>query len=312
MKKCFYCGAQMNDDSLFCTKCGKPIPQGSVCPHCGALINTGDAFCQNCGASMSVSPVPVSQQMEQTYFNQPVSGSNRSSNGMAIALSIIGVFVFAVLCAGGWWYYTYEYAPKQEAKQARIQAEQAKAKAIQVRDSLDQVLWQKTLEKNDEEAYRLYLEKYPNGKHADQAQLRVEREEMLKLTDDEEYSVSNTINSFFSYLANEYEDGLLSNVNPSLSSFLGKKNATKVDVIAYMKKIHSDDIFSVQIMMGDITVKKSLDSEQNPVYTATFTYDQRLEREDTSLETFASLKGTATLNSNYKITSLSLSKTASY
>ena len=49
MKKCSYCGAQMNDDSLFCTECGKPIPQGCVCPHCGASMNEGDVFCQSCG-----------------------------------------------------------------------------------------------------------------------------------------------------------------------------------------------------------------------------------------------------------------------
>ena len=49
MKKCPNCGAQMNDDSLFCTECGKQIPQGNQCPHCGALLNNGDVFCQNCG-----------------------------------------------------------------------------------------------------------------------------------------------------------------------------------------------------------------------------------------------------------------------
>ena len=168
------------------------------------------------------------------------------------------------------------------------------------------------MKKDDEEAYRLYLKKFPEGQHADQAQKRVEREEKMKLTDDEEESVTNTISSFFNNLANEYEDGMLACLNSSLSLFLGKQNATKVDAIAYMKKIHGDDVLSVQIMMGDIEVKKVLDSDQIPVYTATFSYDQRLEREDTSQETFASLKGTATLNNNFKIVSLSLSKTASY
>ena len=47
--KCPNCGAQINDDSLFCTECGKPIPQCNVCSHCGATVNEGDTFCQNCG-----------------------------------------------------------------------------------------------------------------------------------------------------------------------------------------------------------------------------------------------------------------------
>ena len=49
MEKCKFCGAEVPDGSNFCTECGKPIPQGNVCPHCGAPINDGDVFCQECG-----------------------------------------------------------------------------------------------------------------------------------------------------------------------------------------------------------------------------------------------------------------------
>ena len=56
MKICPNCGAQMNDDSLFCTECGKQIPQGIVCPHCGVSLNEGDVFCQSCGKRVDDSP----------------------------------------------------------------------------------------------------------------------------------------------------------------------------------------------------------------------------------------------------------------
>lgn len=56
MKNCPNCGAQIKDDSLFCTECGKPIPQGSVCPHCGASVNDGDVFCQKCGKGINEPP----------------------------------------------------------------------------------------------------------------------------------------------------------------------------------------------------------------------------------------------------------------
>ena len=49
MKKCPYCGAQIADDSLFCTECGKELPKGTICPHCGASVNEGDTFCTECG-----------------------------------------------------------------------------------------------------------------------------------------------------------------------------------------------------------------------------------------------------------------------
>ena len=261
------------------------------CPNCGSMISDTAIRCPKCGAQLK----------EDTTHE-------KNKTALYALFAVLGVLVLIV---GGTIAYS-DYAEKQEKKEAIIMEEQAKAAAIHLRDSLDQDLWQKTLANDNEDAYRLYLQKFPEGKHAEKALQRVKHEEMMKLTDEEEESVSNTINSFFSCLANEYEDDMLSYISPSLSSFLGKKNATKVDAIAYMKKIHSDDILAVQITMGDIVVKKSLDSEQNPTYTATFTYDQRLEREDTSMETFASLKGTATLNNTYKITSLSLSKTASY
>ena len=49
MKRCPNCGTQINDDCVFCTECGKPIPQGNLCPNCGAIVAEGDSFCQNCG-----------------------------------------------------------------------------------------------------------------------------------------------------------------------------------------------------------------------------------------------------------------------
>ena len=55
MKKCPFCGAEMSDDSLFCTECGKELSKGNKCPHCGATVSYGDAYCQNCGKSINES-----------------------------------------------------------------------------------------------------------------------------------------------------------------------------------------------------------------------------------------------------------------
>lgn len=53
MKNCPNCGAQIADDSRFCTECGKECTQGNICPHCGVSVNDSDSFCQNCGKSLS-------------------------------------------------------------------------------------------------------------------------------------------------------------------------------------------------------------------------------------------------------------------
>ncbi len=55
MKKCPFCGAELNDDSLFCTKCGNQLPKDNQCPHCGASVNDGDAFCTKCGKPLAQS-----------------------------------------------------------------------------------------------------------------------------------------------------------------------------------------------------------------------------------------------------------------
>ena len=55
MKQCKHCGAQTENNSLFCPKCGKPIPQDKTCSHCGATINDGDLFCTNCGVKLEES-----------------------------------------------------------------------------------------------------------------------------------------------------------------------------------------------------------------------------------------------------------------
>lgn len=62
MKKCNYCGAQIEDGDLFCTECGKPVPKRMSCPHCGASVSEEDAFCQNCGKKIAEESVLTSTE----------------------------------------------------------------------------------------------------------------------------------------------------------------------------------------------------------------------------------------------------------
>ena len=97
---CPYCGAVLNDDSLFCTKCGKELPKRIACPHCGASMNEGDAFCPNCGKSKNEESVEHSEEQESQQAPD-VSENNTSKKYLPI---IIGVIVLAILGAG-WWSY---------------------------------------------------------------------------------------------------------------------------------------------------------------------------------------------------------------
>ena len=63
---CPNCGAEVTEDSAFCTKCGTkierpapPMPEapmqspGNFCPNCGAVLEEGAKFCVNCGARIA-------------------------------------------------------------------------------------------------------------------------------------------------------------------------------------------------------------------------------------------------------------------
>lgn len=146
MKKCPNCGAHIDDNSQFCTECGKSIPQGYVCSHCGALVSNDDVFCQNCGskvegdsgqrASSATAPeqkhcphcgtavsigsvfcencgrnmVDGSSVSNMNFQNQMYNETESSSQNKIVIPIVIGLFVLA-LAGGGWWYYN-SYKPK--------------------------------------------------------------------------------------------------------------------------------------------------------------------------------------------------------
>lgn len=138
MKKCPNCNAQVNDDCLFCTECGKPIPQGNVCTQCGAVLNDGDVFCQSCGKKVDKilpteltdttqkkcphcgasvndddvfcqscgTPLDVESQQQPTFHPTPyydITESPTNYNKIIIPV-VIGVIMLALI-GGGWYFY---------------------------------------------------------------------------------------------------------------------------------------------------------------------------------------------------------------
>ena len=93
MKKCPYCGAQIEDDSRFCTECGKKFPQG-ICPHCGTLVNEGDKFCLNCGGRIE----------EGTDYEGEVLSEYEDPRRNSLYIPIVaGLLLLAMI--GGWWFF---------------------------------------------------------------------------------------------------------------------------------------------------------------------------------------------------------------
>lgn len=91
MKRCNHCGAQIADDSRFCTECGKELEHVNVCPHCGAGVGDDDAFCQSCRKSFneaqSSKSSVVSKRGLKKYLPYII--------GAVVIFGIIGYYVIA-------------------------------------------------------------------------------------------------------------------------------------------------------------------------------------------------------------------------
>ena len=111
MKKCIYCGAELADDSLFCSECGKRIDdvlstddkqiQGQ-CPQCGADVSEGDTFCQECGYNLVSGEEKTINTDYEDVGRNVVEETESSSKSKYTMLVIVGIIALALI--GGWYF----------------------------------------------------------------------------------------------------------------------------------------------------------------------------------------------------------------
>ena len=127
MKKCYFCGHEIEDDADFCTECGNELPD-STCPQCGADVDDNDNYCQNCGYDLA---------NDEGVVVEEDSGNGGGIDGMVeeepltpntFKFLVIGI-ILALLLGGGWYGYK-EYSACNEKKLAREKL---------IADSLEQV-----------------------------------------------------------------------------------------------------------------------------------------------------------------------------
>lgn len=174
-------------------------------------------------------------------------------------------------------------------------------------DSIDWAL-AKTL--NTIEGYNDYAKEHPYGEHVDEANDKAQELNLKIVQPEEKEMVSSVFRRFFQAINSREESALSSAVSDYLSSFLGKQEASKSDVVSFMYKIWKDDITNMNWrIMNDYKIEKKPVGEEME-YLVQFTATQKIDRTDPTKETEAKYRIKAKIGSDQKITEFNMTKLA--
>lgn len=181
-----------------------------------------------------------------------------------------------------------------------------KAEAERKIDSLD---WLVAKKANTAEAYNLYVTEHPNGVYIDEANNNLNVAKTKNITPKEKEMLALVFRSMFRSINDRDDEGLTSNFSDFISSFLGKSNASKSDVIAFLNKIYKDDITAMEWRANnDMKITKREIGIDEYEYSVDFSAKQKIEREDEDKETEANYRIKAKVNPDGKITELNMVK----
>ena len=145
MNCCEYCGAPLDEDSQFCTNCGKKIePQGKTCLQCGAEVEDGSAFCSKCGTKLDSQVAPP---VNTSQIVNPTSPSQEAEQEIVYEWEeekkdrkwwfIIGSVVIAALLALSWYFYTHNHeSPEVDNKELTPEKETSFVELIKKWDEM--------------------------------------------------------------------------------------------------------------------------------------------------------------------------------
>ena len=180
-----------------------------------------------------------------------------------------------------------------------------KAIAIHKIDSID---WAVAQQQNSVEAMEMYIEQHPDGDYIDDANALIKSLNSKTLQPEERQIACSVMDDFFNSL-NKHDEIMLSNtVNPLLTQFLGKTNATKNDVVTFMNKIYKDGMESMNWQpTGSYTVSKKDIGDQQFEYHVANTVTQTVTMSDNTT-TVNNFRITATVNNEGKISEFNMVK----
>lgn len=182
-----------------------------------------------------------------------------------------------------------------------------KAIAIHKIDSID---WQTAQQQNTVEALELYIEQHSDGEHVEDANQMINSLNSKTIQPEERLMVNSIYGGFLKSLGDKDEEALTSFVNPLLTNFLGKTNATRSDVVTFMHKIYKSDVKSMAWKsLGDYTINKKNVGANQYEYSVAFSAFQTIVGQDDNA-TEVRYKITSTLNNEGRISDFNMIRLA--
>ena len=182
-----------------------------------------------------------------------------------------------------------------------------KAIAIHKIDSID---WQTAQQQNTVEALELYIEQHSDGEHVEDANQMINSLNSKTIQPEERLMVNSIYGGFLKRLGDKDEEALTSFVNPLLTNFLGKTNATRSDVVTFMHKIYKSDVKSMAWKsLGDYTINKKNVGDNQYEYSVAFSAIQTIVGQDDNA-TEVRYKITSTLNNEGRISDFNMVRLA--
>lgn len=334
---CTKCGSQLNDDDRFCPKCGTPVAPQPQAPEQS-----------HWAPAQPVQPAPDAQQPKKTnvkliaavvaavivvagvccYFVVQSHGEQQmweqceNSTDTADFEKYIDAYpdgdhiaevkaMYAKLKADGEAWNGALNSGDAASLRSYLSAFPNGVHAAEARQRLDDAVWNEAQSSNSSEAYLAYMQEFPSGSHYQDAVNAYNKIQSTVMTDADQDNVRASIEQFLAGIEAFDSQMMLSACAPRLVNFMGKR-ATAKDVADYIAAYRNSDISAISFSGLSVQTQKSADQSGAITYKAVFTVDRRFEREQVEKGTLASMRGTAVLNSDYKITAITMNKTAEY
>lgn len=177
-------------------------------------------------------------------------------------------------------------------------------KATHMIDSID---FESAKRASSADALKSYIEGHPNGDFIEAANELIHGLSAMIVQPEEKQMISSIFRTFFQSINSKDDNRLISTVNSLLTTFLGKNDATKNDVVYFMQKLWKEDVMNLNWhIIDDYKIEKKEVGNGEYEFFVTFSATQDVQKATGMTENKFRIK--AKVNPEGKISEFNMSK----